>query len=68
MMHYSVRKFFQYSRHGNVHTLVTTLKGAQVAALEGALVTDTNSVSVPIAIKGDDVTGISCELVEQCCE
>ena len=68
MMHYSVRYLCTNSCHGNVHTLVTTLNGAQVAAVDGALVTDTNNVSVPIATKGEDVTGISCELVEQCCE
>ena len=56
-----------HSNYGNAYTLVTTLKGAQVAAVDGALVTDTNNVSVPIATEGkDNVTGISCELVEQC--
>ena len=44
-----------------------TLKGAHVAAADGALVTDTNNESVPIATEGkDNVTGISRELVEQC--
>ena len=44
--------------------MVMTLKGAQVAAAEGVLVTDTNNVSVVM----DDVIVRSCELVEHCCE
>ena len=49
-------------------TLVMTLNGAQVAALDGALVTDTNNVSVPMATEGkDNVIGVSCELVEEQC-
>lgn len=48
-------------------TLVTILNGAQVAALDGARVTDTNNASVPMATEGkDNVIGVLCELVEQC--
>jgi len=67
MRHCSVNKLYNERCNGYLQTLVTTLNGAQVAAVDGALVTDTNNVSVPIAIEGKvNVTGISCELVEQC--
>lgn len=49
---------------GGQLTLVTTLKGAQVEAAEGVLVTETNNVSVVI----DDVIVRSCGLVEHCFE